>query len=288
MTIALWIVIATLIFFLVVRGLINQTPRIQLAVYLLLPVALGVIFAVRGADITGFFAYIKFVLILSATLFTMGLRYRGWVERPWARLLFYFLILFNLVEAATFDLYDYLASTPEVPLGGSAINFVAWVIIILTLSYPRLLTLENSDKRTLHFDIGWGWVIAYTICDYVFLFGSNAPGEIPGLWGGYNIIQLAVPLLLIGRDASLYMQMRVYALTWNVFLPLAYPHPPLMYQTPDWYGPNLITALELASLAAALYLVWRSWNWVRSSQEGEGAPRNLLESALCRLGLATR
>ncbi len=252
-----------------------------MAFYLGLPVALALILSLRGAEITGFFGYIKFVLIIAATLFTIALRHKKWVERSRSRAIFYALILFNLVEAATFDIYDYLASTPEVPLGGSAINFAAWVIIILTLAYPNRLTVRTDDENEyLHYDLGMGWVVAYTICDYVFLFGSNAPGEPTGQWGGYTMIHLAVPLLLMGKNASLYMQMRVYSLCWSVFIPLAYPHPPLMFKTMDWYGPNIITILQWLSLGAALYLVWRSWTRVVAKGE---SPSNMLESLFKRL-----
>ncbi|QEP41686.1 hypothetical protein D5085_00120 [Ectothiorhodospiraceae bacterium BW-2] len=253
----IWILTAmTALFFATL--LISRLPFVgHLLLFLLLPIGLGIYWFLSPDALFNLFGYIKFILLCCIALIIAGLRFKGWHTQPWARNLLYIFLFLNIGEAISFEVLDLITGGPEREYGGNWMNVIAGLTILLCQAYPRFITIDSdSGRRNMHYDVGMKWVIAYTLWDFTFIYSAHAPSEISGLWIGLAVIHLLTPLLMTLKDASLYLQLRVYSLTVVVGYTITLPYEPWIVKTPHWYSADIDQGLALLSLSMALYLAY--------------------------------
>ncbi len=279
LNVLIWLVVfiaATCLFAL----LVDRTRWLgHLAIYLLLPAAI-LAWAVMYSDLSGAFLFIKFPSICLGGLLVGAYRHKGLTNFHGWRTVGYLLLLINICEAVGFELFDLLASTPEHDYGGNWFNAAAGIILIVTQAYPRFLSVDRTrPDHPVHYDLGMPWVLTYTVWDFVFIYGTIPPDQSPGLWGGFALVHLLAPLMLMRTDARLYLQYRSYTLPFALAVLLIAPFEPWIYTTPDWYSPSTVQLLGAVSLAMAIWTVFS-----RLKSRGDEKPGNLLETLIPRPG----
>ena len=131
------------------------------------------------------------------------------------------------------------------------LNPLAGILLILAMAGLRHLGLRDDELR---WELGWHWVIGYTLWNFTFLYALPEAGEVTGRWSAAALIHLGAPLLMIGRDASRYVEARAIALFVVVAWISALPEEPWM-RFSDWHNPMVAELLQRASLGVSLALV---------------------------------
>ena len=250
-----WIVffaaLLTLVTFLLAKAPAGWNVVFFTAVSILIP---SYLVATSFQTLEGFFGPIKFLTLCVTVLLIAGLRFWGWRRKPLARTLFYLIVVVNIAEAVGFETLDLALGGPERKMGGNVLNVLAGIILVLTQALPRKVSVSDSPDRGLRYDLGVFWILAYTLWDFTFLYGTNPPDRPTGEWTGLAVIHLSAPLFLMGRDGALYAQMRVYSLWIVAGLALIVPFEPWLYRTPEWHNRSLSDALAFASLGLTALL----------------------------------
>lgn len=228
-------------------------------VFLILPVGLIFLWPQLGLEPTGF-EYVKVFSVAFGALFISGLRYLGWIQRPALRLLAFLILFINIAEAMMTETFS-----------DTYINVAAGGLLLLSQALPqRLRVLTDDPQRNLRYDLGLDWVLAYTLWNFTFVYGTNPPGEPTGEWAAFALIHLLVPLVLIRGDAELYIQSRAYSLALLMMLAVTLPHEPFLFFVGDWHHPIVAQVLRWSSLTLALIVLVRSVRRV-----GDVHPRNI-------------
>ncbi|MCB1320435.1 MAG: hypothetical protein KDK34_09290, partial [Leptospiraceae bacterium] len=100
------------------------------------------------------------------------------------------------------------------------------------------------------------WVLAYTVWNFVFVYGTNPPDRPTGEWSGVALMHLGAPLILMSARSALYIQMRGYALFLTIALMAIAPFEPIIFRTPEWYHPIVAQILAWLSFMLAILLLW--------------------------------
>lgn len=280
--IVLWIVALTAVIALV-SALLSRLPSgLHAAAILLIGAAVTVfLFATNFATAAGSFLYIKFLTLVVSAMILAGLRFWNWTRYAWALVLGYLILWLNIVEAVGFEILDVVVGGPERMNGGSLLNAAAGIVLLLTQARPRLIsTREGDPSQNLYYDLGPLWVLAYTVWNFTFVYGTNPPDHPTGEWTGVAFVHLGAPLLLVlfARDSRLYIQMRTYALYLSIAVLLTAPHPPFIHRTPDWHSFAVADFLGGVSLALGVLLMLHNMRAGRKSD----APANLVQWVFSR------
>ncbi|MCB9700833.1 MAG: hypothetical protein H6711_02945 [Myxococcales bacterium] len=238
MSLALWILVGLA----VVTPLSAAIRRAPIWVWLVLFAgsipALSLVWLLLGVEQRPF----VLVKLLSVAIGALGiaalrsLRPRG----PWLSRALWLALAINILEAC-------LREGSE----GHLVNPLAGLLLILAMAGPRHLGLRDDELR---WELGWHWVIGYTLWNFTFLYALPEAGEVTGRWSAAALIHLGAPLLMIGRDASRYVEARAIALFVVVAWISALPEEPWM-RFSDWHNPMVAELLQRASLGVSLALV---------------------------------
>ena len=220
---------------------------LSVAVFGVLPLILAGLWPRLGLEPTAF-EYIKVFSVSWGALYISALRFRGLVRLSWARTVAFLILFVNILEAMVTETFSH-----------TYINPVAGGFLLLSQALPRLMRVEENDpQQDLRYDLGLDWVLAYTLWNFTFIYGTGPAGEPPGEWSAFALTHLIVPLLLMRGDAGRYIQFRAYALSLLMMLAVTLPEPPYLMFTPEWHHPAIAAALRFTSLALAAFVLLRS------------------------------
>jgi len=142
-------------------------------------------------------------------------------------------------------------------------------------------------RRNVRYDLGLGWVLIYSVWDFAFIYGIVTPGNDHNVLGGWALVHLLTPLLLVlvvGRDSALYIQMRALSLAIALAFLVCLPYEPFIYLTPHWYDPTLAGTLAAVAFVGATCIAAHDiWSLRRTGQT-----ETPLQWIILRLGLASR
>ena len=247
MSVFLWIVLAIIIVSLITHQISRSPLIVALIFFLVFPIGLSIYWTVAGID-AYLFQYAKVYSVSLGALLVTALRYKNWINFSWLRLLGYLLLIINILEAMLTE-----------AAGGGIINVIAGSLLILCQAFPNQIFIDPEDKsRHLRYALGTGWIIAYTIWDFTFVYGLTAPNGFTGESAAFAICHLAVPLLLMGQSGNLYMQARVYSLSLFMMVRISWPYEPFVFLVPDWYHPAVHLFFQWVSLIVATGIVLRN------------------------------
>ncbi|MGE0746558.1 MAG: DUF5692 family protein [Rhodospirillales bacterium] len=232
---------------------------------------------------TSAFVLIKLPSVCMAALLIAMMRFNGWGEKPWARTACYLVLLINIAEAVTFEAIHIHRSGGDHAVAGNALNILAGILLMAAQAFPRFVSVGGGPAKDFRYHLGLGWVLAYTMWDFAFFYGTVPPDLLGDYVVGAAVHLLAPLLLIIGRSAALYIQMRTVSLALAVAVGLVVPDDPIVQLDPAWHTPALATGVALAALAAAAAAAFAP---VIGSLAGRRAPRppaNLLEAGVLAL-----
>ncbi|MEQ9363185.1 MAG: DUF5692 family protein [Leptospirales bacterium] len=249
---------------------------LSVLVFFALPVGLVFLWPRLGLEPTGF-EYVKVFSVSLGALFISGLRWLGWVRRPGLRLLAFLILFVNVLEAMVTETFS-----------DTYINFAAGGLLLLSQALPHRMRMTDGDEqKNLRYDLGMDWVLAYTLWNFTFVYGTNPPGEPTGEWAAFALVHLTVPLILMRGNAELYIQNRAYSLALLMMLAVTLPREPFLYFVGDWHHPLAAQALRIASLTFAGIVCLRSLRPRPGSRSvaddasgSEVRPGSLIETAL--------
>ncbi|OSM01408.1 DUF5692 family protein [Magnetofaba australis] len=253
----------------------------HVAVFIGIPALLLAYWMQPGSNVAaGTFGYLKFVSVCIGGALISGLRFRNWADKHGWRLVAYLVLFINILEAVGFEILDVMISTPEQSFGGSLLNAGAGALLLLTQAYPRFITVNRDDARNpLEYDLGVGWVLAYVVWNFTFVYGTIPPETQPGQWAAFAIVHLLPPLLLMGGNGARFIQARTYTLPFAMALYITNPGAPWLPVAENWHSPQIALALGAVALLMTVATAVMMW---RGRPAGE-APRTLLESLLGKL-----
>lgn len=206
-------------------------------------------------SLPGSFLFIKFLSVLAGALIICAIRFYNGHQKAWLRNLAYLTVFLNILEAVVFEIFDVVSGGPERLYGGSLLNAAAGAILIITFTRPGLLDVEKRH-RNISYDPGIIWVLAYTVWNFVFVYGTNPPDRPTGEWSGVALMHLGAPLILMSARSDLYIQMRGYALFLTIALMAIAPFEPIIFRTPGWYHSIVAQILAWLSFTLAILLLW--------------------------------
>ena len=148
---------------------------------------------------------------------------------------------FNILQAAGVE-----------TLSANILNPIAGVLLCLAI--PFATAHASTDGERLDWDLGWGFILAYTLWNLVFGYTSSPPNEVNGQWMGIMIVNLGVPLLLAEGDGRRWGETRVVALYLTMLLLDNAPGEPYIYPT-HWFIPSLGMVGQIASLVTVVILL---------------------------------
>ncbi|MBF0188102.1 MAG: hypothetical protein HQL50_09255 [Magnetococcales bacterium] len=278
-----WIIVSVMI----VGALTMWLERLKLfgntVAWLVLPIVVACLWAISDSALVNMFSYIKFVSVIAACLMVAAMRFKGWCDHHWARVIMYLILFINICEGVGFEILDITTGGPERHYGGFIFNAMAGILILLTQAYPRLMQIDSSHpNRPLMYDLGLPWILAYMLWNITFIYGCNAPGEPAGQWAATGIAHLATPFLLMmwRKRIDLWFHARVISLTIYVVYIISFPREPWLPLTEEWMVREVADGMGIAAFVLALVM---SILIVRGRAAGE-PPRNLLESAWVKVG----
>ena len=108
------------------------------------------------------------------------------------------------------------------------INVIAGGLLLLTQALPHRMRVAPDDAdRHLRYDLGLDWVLAYSLWNFTFVYGTNPPGEPTGGMGGPSRWYIwPCRWSLMRGDANLYIQNRAYSLALLMMLAVTLPREP--------------------------------------------------------------
>ena len=259
MSVFVWIPL-TLGLCLLATELIRRSPFwVSLLVFAVLPVALAAAWPSLGLGPTGF-EYVKVFSVAFGSLFISALRFLpGWIGRSGLRWVAFFILFVNILEAMVTETFS-----------STYINAAAGGLLLLSQALPRLMQVDEAGPhRDLRYDLGWDWVIGYTLWNFTFVYGTNPPGEPTGEWAAFALIHLSVPLFLMAGNAEKYIQYRAYSLTLMMMVGVTFPYEPYLYLVGEWHNATVAQTLRIVSFA------WAAFVLVRSFRNFQNEPRGL-------------
>ena len=221
----------------------------------LLIVAVGAFLALtKFQTMTTVFGPIKLVTLGFGAWLVAMMRFEGWAIRAWTKKVVFALLSLNILEAVGFEVFDYFFDGTNGVYGGSIWNGLAGMLLLGTLAFPRAITVDANGRQNLRYDLGIGWVLAYTLWNFTFVFRTLAPELLFNEYMAGTILHLSVPLILtlvIGRDSTLYVQMRSISLALFTAAAIIYTPVPILETVPKWHSAELASILAAASFTSA-------------------------------------
>ena len=259
----IWIVSAIVMISVLTEFIRRSNFYVSLLVFLAVPAGLTLYWSLAGIETTAFM-YAKIYSVSFGSLVISALRFLDLAKFRWARFIAYLVLFINILEAILTEYHD-----------GGRLNVIAGGLLLLTMAHPRFIRVDPSDTgKNLQYELGMGWVLSYVLWNFVFVYGTNPPGEPTGEWAAFALVHLSVPLLLMRGRSEMFIQVRAYSLTLLMFLAVSAPYEPFLFRVPDWHNPLVSLILRAASLALAVYLVLRSILRLKNGK----APENILQS----------
>jgi hypothetical protein len=127
-------------------------------------------------------------------------------------------------------------------------NFFAGLVLLLGVPGPSSIGAPTPGRVDFRYDLTWLWILAYTIWNFAFVYGTAAPGDPKGNGAGLAVVHLVVPLLFARGAADRWMAGRMFALCLT-FISVPTSHSP--YDTSHWYDPTVASVFGVAALALA-------------------------------------
>ncbi len=205
---------------------------------------LGVV-ALRGLEIDAFM--IAKVVSVAAAGLVVAL-FRGAPSRWAARApqLIVWLFAINMLEAVAAE-----------AAAGGYVNALAGALLCVTMPWPEHVRAERDDAAVwVRYEIGWSWILAYTLWNLAFVSGTAPPGEPRGGFMWLAGAHLLIPLWWARRDPGRWAEGRVvallFALVWLEALRGTGGAP-----CEPWIGALPLAVMQRVALAWAVALLAR-------------------------------
>jgi hypothetical protein len=198
------------------------------------------------AEVTGFL-WVKAISVGGGALLIGVAAGTALLARRWAAALIVAVLVINVLEAVAIQVVD-----------GFPLTALAGVLLVLTTpGASSVARVTEGGRGRLAFDVGLDWVVAYTLWNFAFVYGSAAPGQPLGIWGPLGIVHLGVPLLLMRGDAARWLEARAIVLALTIFWSLTFPDPPWTPMSEAWYVKSIADAIEWGAVVTAVAVVAR-------------------------------
>lgn len=233
----IWLIAASAI----VAGLTEALRRLPawvgLLVFVAVPLGSTPIWIVQGATA---FVYVKVYSVCLAAIYIHAMRRGEALERPGWRWAGFALLWLNIAEAAVTAQYN---GQPAVAAAGA--------LLLFTQATPHLIRLDaSSGHREVHYALGTGWVIAYSVWNFAFVYPYQ-----DGLTSAFGLVHVGVPLLLSLGCPERWVQARTVALALCMIVLTWAPAPPFVADGRPLYDPAIGDGLELAALVVGVLVV---------------------------------
>jgi len=210
-------------------------------------VALAVVFPVvglaQGRTLDAFFLA-KTVGVAGGGLVLAA--WRTWPSRctPWAPGALYGLFVANIAMAVVSE-----------GLAGGMANAFTGVILCLTLPMAGAVRLVAAGpRRWVEYDLGWAWIVVYTLWNAAFVIRTGAPGEAAGSFAWLIPVHLLAPLFFARGDAAHWAEARLVALAWCVGWLDVFRGSELAPAV-SWTTPGLASFVGIVSVGASAFLL---------------------------------
>lgn len=258
MAITLWIVVTLAL----LAALARAWARTRGWAYALLPAVIttgALLLAARSgfAHVYDVFIPLKLLSVAAALGFLWLVRFHGEGGSRAAKWALVLLLAVNILEAVLAETLDLVTGGADRTLGGHPLNLWAGLLVLLMVRGPDHMEVSKGEERRFSYQLGWDWILAYSLWNFVFVYGSRPPGAAAGALAGAAVLHLGAPLIAAAGDASRWVELRALVLLWVVACALAAPHPPFILDTSALYSRALADVLSVASGLLATVVFWR-------------------------------
>ena len=265
-SILIWLLISIALVF-VATLLLSSLQRISnVAAIVLIALAVSAyLIQTEFRTTEGVFVYLKFLTLAFSALVVAVFRFSKEPPR-WTRMVLFLILMLNILEAVGFELLDIMIGGPQRSCGGSVPNALAGLLLVACQAGPS--AIRRSVRSHVEYDLGMLWIGLYVIWNFVFVYGTNPPGQPTGEWAGLAVVHLSIPVLLMGKRGLGFAEMRLYSLYLVMGSLLLVPFAPFIQATPEWHNRTIADALGWLTFSIALLLMTMQL-WNRPS-EGKG------------------
>jgi hypothetical protein len=238
--------------------------------YLLIPSAITA-GAFLVAALSGFehihdaFVPLKLISVWLGLFFMWVVRFRGEGGARGAKWAIAILLAVNILEAVIAESFDLATGGADRALGGHPANIWAGLLVLLMVRGADHLEVAPDEERALSYDLGWDWILAYSLWNFVFIYGSRPPDVAAAALAGAAVLHLGAPLLAAAGEGHKWLELRAFVLLWVVACAMAAPYPPFIFDTSALYWRPLADGLSFASGIVATAVCWRRWRGATSS-----------------------
>lgn len=176
--------VAVLVGMLVALILVNEATRrnmyIAIAVFVVLPIVLSLLWWPKAAANSTWFAWVKTYSALAGVIGFMVFRYVKKVQNNKAMILFpAFILIVNILEAIVreFEVYGY--SDAQLLADGlqsgpwNLFNAIAGILLVLSMSgFLGIKIAKTKSKDMIWVDQLWFWIIAYDLWNISFCYNT--------------------------------------------------------------------------------------------------------------------
>jgi hypothetical protein len=258
MTLTLWIVVSLAS----LAALARAWARTRGWTYALVP-AVVTVGALLLAARSGFehapdaFIPLKLLSVAAALFFFWVVRFHGEGGSRGAKWAIVLLLAINILEAVLAETFDLVTGGADRTLGGHPLNLWAGLLVMGMVRGPDHMEVSHDEERRFSYQLGWDWILAYSLWNFVFIYGSRPPDAVAGALAGAAVLHLGAPLIAAAGAASRWLELRALVLLWVVACALAAPHPPFILDTSALYSRALADVLSVASGLLATVVFWR-------------------------------
>lgn len=258
MTLLSWIVLSVTLLALLARAWRGTSA----SAYLLIPVVVTagafIVAALSGFEhVRDAFVPLKLISVWLGLLFMWVVRFRGEGGSRGAKWAIAILLGVNILEAVLAESFDLVTGGADRALGGHPANLWAGLLVLLMVRGADHLEVTADKERALSYDLGWDWILAYSLWNFVFIYGSRPPDLAAAALAGAAVLHLGAPLLAAAGEGHKWLELRAFVLLWVVACAMAAPYPPFILDTSGLYSRPLADGLSFASGILATVVFWR-------------------------------
>ncbi|MBM7824431.1 hypothetical protein JOD55_000258 [Arcanobacterium pluranimalium] len=236
-----------------------RSKWVAIAVFIVIPVALTIFwwpYSTAGTSSAGWFPIVKQYSALLGSLSLVALQYFPKLRTKYWYLCIPPLILsVNIIEAVIRDFQCYFIhgvdpSNHMVTWGGpwNIMNGIAGILNFAMISgWAGIYVSQGKDKRIIWGDLTLGWIIAYDIWNFAYVY--NCLADRAWYSGVALLLACTIPAFMtVGRGA--WIQYRAYTLTFWSAIVLTFPHfmHDSMFAHRSAHNPTALFTVSLLSL----------------------------------------
>lgn len=209
------------------------------------------------------FSYITFTVLLVAISFTwIGKPHMDWfrwvkvysastgvliftsirhTKLKYNRIAYWFvygILAVNIAEAVIKDLLIFKPS--------SILNAIAGILIIVTMKSVKKIKVDENKEKDLLWNLGWGWIIAYTAWNILVVMGNDA------VIASRHVVLLLVPIIVNYFKPGTWLQARANTLAILFIYVLTFPNFVAKFSTPSWDNEIVKLVMGIISITIAI------------------------------------